>query len=72
METVQSILMVLVVIVVGFLGFLFRCWFYGKGGPIDSFGISEDDQTNLAKLRDRGVITQQQYEDAISKLQGKQ
>lgn len=72
METIESILIIIVAIVVGILICLFRSWFYGKGGPIDSIGISEDDQANLEKLRDRGVITQQQYEDAIFKLQDKQ
>lgn len=38
---------------------------------LESIGMSDDNQTNHEKLRDRGQITQEQYEEALAKLQQK-
>lgn len=38
---------------------------------LESIGMSDDNQTNHEKLRDRGQITQEQYEEAMAKLQQK-
>ncbi len=71
METIKSILMIICVLAVGILIFWFRSWFYGKDGPLESVGMSEDDEKNLQKLLDRGKITQQEYDEAIAKLKEK-
>lgn len=35
---------------------------------LESIGMSDDNQANHEKLRDRGQITQEQYEKALVKL----
>ena len=68
METLQQIFILILLVAGGLLSFAFKCWFYGSDGPLASVGMSDDDAKNLQKLRDRGQITQEQYEEALAKL----
>lgn len=68
METLSKIFIPILLVAGGLLHFAFKCWFYGSDGPLASVGMSDDDVKNLQKLRDRGQITQKQYEEAVAKL----
>lgn len=68
METLQQIFIPLLLVAGGLLAFAFKYWFYGSDGPLASVGMSDNDVKNLQKLRDRGKITQEQYEEALAKL----
>lgn len=68
METLLKIFIPILLVAGGLLSFAFKCWFYGSDGPLASVGMSDDDVKNLQKLRDRGQITQEQYEEAVARL----
>ncbi|MCQ2196100.1 MAG: SHOCT domain-containing protein [Bacteroidaceae bacterium] len=51
--------------------FKFNSWFYGSKGPMN-VGNPDDVQGNLDKLRERGHITQEQYDSAVSGLKATQ
>lgn len=68
MDTLLKIFIPILLVAGGLLAFAFKCWFYGSDGPLDSVGMSDDYVKNLQKLRDRGKITQEQYEEALAKL----
>ena len=68
METLQQIFIPILLVAGGLLAFAFKCWFYDSNGPLASVGMSDDDAENLQKLRDRGQITQEQYEEALARL----
>lgn len=72
METLQQIFIPILLVAGGLLAFAFKCWFYGSDGPLASVGMSDDDVKNLQKLRDRGQITQEQYEEALARLKSEQ
>lgn len=72
METLQRIFIPILLVAGGLLAFAFKCWFYGSDGPLASVGMSDDDVKNLQKLRDRGQITQEQYEEALARLKSEQ